>query len=178
MQLTRRDAVRALVTGGVLGGSGVAVSEITATGFPDDDSGPVTETEIATMRAAAEVVYPSEIDVSAGFIETYLRSLDGTRKRRTLETIDQLNTHSRREFGSRFFELRHLSTRESVLRSMGVDRVQSNPVGSLPSRIRYHIVNSLLYVLFTSPRGSELFGIRNPTGYGGGFATYREQLDE
>jgi hypothetical protein len=61
---------------------------------------------------------------------------------------------------------------------MGVGRVQSVSDGPLPSRITFHLVNTLLYALFSTPKGSALFGIRNPIGYGGGFATYREQFTD
>jgi len=43
------------------------------------------------------------------------------------------------------------------------------PDGTVPARIRYHLVNGLLYALFTSPVGTRLFGIRNPIGYPGGY---------
>jgi hypothetical protein len=52
---------------------------------------------------------------------------------------------------------------------MGVQSAESDSGGGVPERIRYHLVNSLLYALFTSPMGSELVGISNPTGHPGGY---------
>jgi uncharacterized membrane protein YbhN (UPF0104 family) len=61
------------------------------------------------------------------------------------------------------------------LRSLGVDRAASRREGNRAEQIRFYLVNSLLYLLFTKPRGSRLVGIENPDGHPGGFAVYSER---
>lgn len=177
MELTRRDAVRAVVATGLVSGGALAVSEGVANRESGTGDAELSTTEEATMRAVAEVVYPSQVTVSAEFVRTYLRSLDEERTRAVVRALEQLNDHAERTVGTPFHRIEAVSRRDTVLRSMGVDRVASSPDGTLPARIRYYVVNSLLYALFTTPKGSELFGIRNPVGHPGGFATYRQQLE-
>lgn len=179
MELTRRDALRAVVATGVVSGSALAVSERVANrdSGGGDAEAEVSAVEEATMQAVAEVVYPSQVTASPEFVETYLRSLAADRRRSVLRVLGELNDHAERTVGTPFHRLEDVSRRETVLRSMGVDRATSSPEGTLPARIRFHLVNSLLYALFTTPRGSELFGVRNPVGHPGGFATYRRQVE-
>jgi hypothetical protein len=57
---------------------------------------------------------------------------------------------------------------------MGVHTADPDSEGTDPERVRFHVVNELLYALYTSPTGGELVGIENPQGYPGGTASYRE----
>ena len=175
MELTRRDAIEALVAGGVVSAGTLAISEV-KTGFGSGaDNSEITETDLITMVALAEVVYPSEVDVSSGFIETYVNILPDGRRSSISDSVDQLNKYSRKIAGDPFHEISSVSKRDGLLRLLGVDKEQSKPKGSVPERIRFHLVNGLLYALFTSPKGSSLVGIEDPAGYPGGFATYSEQ---
>jgi hypothetical protein len=58
---------------------------------------------------------------------------------------------------------------------MAVDRTGSSPNGNIPERIRYYVVNQLLYGLYTAPTGGRLLGIENPVGHPGGFESYQKE---
>ncbi len=173
MRLTRRDAMRASVIGGVTIGGAVAVSEQVTDPTNESQRSDVTETDLLTLKAIAEVVYPAEVTITTGFLRAYLNRLSEDRQSMMSQTIIEVNEFSRSRVGSPYFEIKSTQIREALLRTMGVDRVQSKPTGTIPERVKYHLVNSLLYVLYTSPKGSQLVGIENPIGYPGGFATYR-----
>lgn len=173
MKLTRRDAIRASIAGGVATGGTLALSELTANSSSEVDDGESAEATLATMGAIAEVVYPSAVDASTGFLNTYLGTLGDDRRVPISTAVTDLNERVRKRYGSPYYELDSVAKREAVLRSMGVDRVRSDPTGTVPERVKYHLVNSLLYALYTTPKGAELVGIDNPVGHPGGFATYR-----
>lgn len=166
--LTRRDALEALAGGGLAAGGALAVSERAVDTEPPASSTDLSAVEVATAAAVAEVVYPSAVDVTTAFVERYLRGLDAERTAALIETVEDLNRHTRSRYGEAFHELDSRDKRDAVLRSLGVDRVRSVPTGTVPERVRYHLVNSLLYALFVTPKGGELVGISNPTGYPGG----------
>jgi hypothetical protein len=172
VRLTRRDAVKSLALGGLAGTGTVATSEFVV------DDGPTGSPELApqdvkTLRSVAEVVYPSAVEVTVGFLETSFRSLPAQRRAALSGTIEELNDYTRARYGDPFYGVTSVSTRDAILRSMGVNRAPSDPDGTVPQRVRYHLVNTLLYVLFSHPRGSTLAGIDSPVGHPGGFATYR-----
>ncbi len=173
MELTRRDALKALATGTGAAGTSVAVSELLATGSASEGPKTHTDEDIETLALVAEVIYPSEISVNTEFIETYLRGLTDEKQGAISRTVTQLDTVTRSRYGTSFSSTSNVSRRDSMLRSLGVHRVRSTPDGTVPAQIRYHLVNTLLYALFTSPTGSELVGIRSPRGHPGGFASYR-----
>ncbi|MFP4188543.1 MAG: twin-arginine translocation signal domain-containing protein, partial [Halobacteriales archaeon] len=65
MELTRRDALVALgVAGAATGGGAYAVSRL------DDQDG--ARSVVDRLAPVAEVVYPSEVDVTRDFLETYV----------------------------------------------------------------------------------------------------------
>lgn len=175
MRLTRRDALKALAVGGAAGSS-LAVSEALVADEPSSPAG-YTETDIETLYRVAEVVYPSEVEVTKAFVETYVRRLDAERQAALSRAAAQLNSVTNSRYNRTFSESPSVSRRESMLRSLGIHRVESAPDGTVPERVRYHLVNTLLYALFTSPTGSKLRGIESPRGHPGGFATYRTEDD-
>ncbi len=175
LTLTRRDAVAALIAGGVgVGAPALVVSEGTddhggASDLSDaDGSSDLTDAHVSTLVALAEVIYPSAVEATSRFVRTYAGNLPEDRRAAVAEAVSLLDDGARRYAGRDFADLA-ASQRDAVLRRMGVDTVESDPTGSAPARVRYHLVNSLLYALFTTPRGSELVGIQNPTGYPGGY---------
>ena len=169
-RLTRRDALAALAVGGVgLGGSAVLVSEVPEDATVDSDLG---DEAIATLVAVAEAVYPSAVQADESFVSTYARGLPSERRAGMAEAVAALDDGATRLTGSRFAAIPSASKRRSVLRRLGVDRARSAPDGTPPERILYHLVNSLLYALFSSPRGGDLVGIENPAGYPGGYEAY------
>lgn len=88
------------------------------------------------------------------------------------QTISDLNGYTVDANGEPFYEISSGSEKISILSSLGVENAKSDSTGGIPSRVRYYLVNGLLYALFTTPKGSKLVGIDNPRGYPGGFATY------
>lgn len=133
---------------------------------------PPSHTTSETTLAVAEVVYPPSIEISEGFVEGYLSRLREERVDRVARTASGLDRYARREFDIPFADLSK-TNRNQLLRHLGVDRVISRPEGTLAERVRYHLVNSLLYALFTTPKGSRLFEIENPVGYPGGLEDYQ-----
>lgn len=174
MKLTRRDALKAAAIGSVASGGGLAVSEaLVRTEFSDVDS-TLSEAELTTTRALAETIYPSEIEVTRGFIESYVDQLDDQRVECMARSVADLDEFASGRYGKQFHELSR-SARDSTLRSLGVNRAASRPDGNRSEQIRFYLVNSLFYLLFSRPKGSRLAGIENPDGYPGGFAVYSEQ---
>ncbi|WP_336325988.1 gluconate 2-dehydrogenase subunit 3 family protein [Halovenus sp. HT40] len=174
MELTRRDALLALGGGATLGVGALAVSERT-----EDDSadGTLDDGDLSTLLALAEAIYPAEVAPTMEFVRTYVEGHRQQRQHQIIEAIERLDAGSRRFTGSDFANLPE-SKRTVVLGRVGVDRAQSDPDGSVPERIRYHLVNSLLYALFSSPTGSELVGIENPTGHPGGYESLARTPEE
>jgi len=178
-RLTRRDALKA---GGVglLAGTGLTTIGSTLGDAPeavskDAENQDMTEMELKVLHAVAEVVYPPDVDVEIDFIGSYVGQLNARRTEQMQAAIAGLQSRSQSAYGERFENL-PIVAQESLLRWMGVDRVYPNPRGTLATRVRYHIVNGLLFALFTNPLGAGLFGIDNPLGYPGGY--YRGQDNE
>lgn len=177
MRLTRRDALEALAAGTVAGIGSLTVSEL-ATRLDDQGAEQqLQRVDIETAEAVADVVYPSEVTVSPEFIETYYSSMPDELRPKAIRAIQDLNSVSKRKFSTAFANVESRKTRDDMLRAVGVNRAQANPEGAVPERVRYFLVNSLLYALFTTPKGSKLFGIDNPKGYAGGFATFQTETE-
>jgi hypothetical protein len=132
----------------------------------------LTDDRVGTVQAVATVVYPSTVDATTGFVETYLGGLGSDRTAGIVRAAERLDERSQDRYGAAFARL-SIAERETLLTELGVDRVASDPNGSVPQRIRYHLVNELLYALFTSPTGSSRFGVENPVGYPGGYDSYQ-----
>jgi len=56
---------------------------------------------------------------------------------------------------------------------MSVDTADPVPDGDDVERVRYYVVNELLFALYSSPTGGELVGLENPRGNPGGLASYQ-----
>jgi len=171
MRLTRRDAVFGAATG-LLAGTGLTGLHEIRQNPPDEgttgQSESLTEEAVTTMVAVAEVVYPSSVEVTPGFVEGYVRTLDPDHVEAIVATTDALDDTARSVAGDRFSDLAH-SQREAVLRELGVGSIHPRRDGTVAARVRYHLVNGLLLALLTAPKGSQLFGIDNPLGYPGGY---------
>lgn len=185
MKLTRRDALAALGSlgaGSVAGCTGVSPPTADAPGDrpdgpdgPDTPSGDLDDDVVASIVAAAEVLYPSGVEGVPEFVETYAlgRVADRPRHRAGLaETVRDLDALARDWTGSPFAELSP-ERRDGLLRDVGADQVESDPDGPLPERLRFFVVNDLLYALYASPTGGRLVGIENPIGYPGGTESYQ-----
>lgn len=173
MELTRRDALVAL---GVIGSGTAALGTARRGVFDDLDEDEVTD----RLQAVAEAIYPSEVDVDRSFVSTYvmrrLRNRDEYVRAQS-DALQTLDVHARRQTGRSLTSLQP-SDRRSVLRTMGVHTAHPNPEGTPQERVRYYVVNDLLYVLFSTPTGGELVGCENPPGYPGGLEAYQRGPDE
>ncbi|WP_135819599.1 gluconate 2-dehydrogenase subunit 3 family protein [Halostella litorea] len=174
-ELTRRDALAALASGGVVVGAGAAGLRRSLADAPDDGVDLSAERERDLLFAVAEVVYPSELDGVREFVETYVAGRaddrDGYRAatREALATIDE----RARTWRDAEFPALPPDERDAHLREMGLHSADADPDGYESARIRYYVVNELLYALYSSPTGGELVGIENPQGHPGGGDTYR-----
>lgn len=195
MELTRRDALAALAVGGGAVAAGATVLQDRAgedteqvpgeSGTPTPGAAtPGDETltpdaglgahERETLLAVADVVYPSEVSGVEEFVTTYL---DGRAGRQSYalgatEAIDRLDEMGQDWHGGRFVDL-DPEARERLLREAGTDTAEADPEGSPTERIRYYLVNELLYGLYRSPTGGKLVGIENPQGHPGGIESYQ-----
>ncbi|MEF8842795.1 MAG: gluconate 2-dehydrogenase subunit 3 family protein [Haloarculaceae archaeon] len=174
MELTRRDAMLALAGGGVAVGAKAVGEEVAGTDAPTGDGASLSGTELATLVAAAEMLYPSAVDPSREFVETYTTRRFTDRATELRTAIRSLREAARRETGGRF-EALPVGRREAVLRATGADRAYPDPGGTTSQRLRYYVVNGLLYALYASPRGAELVGSANPEGYPGGQEAYQRR---
>lgn len=193
MRLTRRDALAALAAAGVTVGGGVVLTEAAADGEvagvdvpfgsggdgPDDDESgdgaapTLDDAALATLTAVAAVVYPSEVEGIDGFVETYVdgRLLDDPDREAGLaRALADLDDVARDWTDERFVDL-DADRRDSLLSALAVDTTEPDPDGRIEERIRYYVVNDLLYALYASPAGGELVGTPNPVGHPGGYRT-------
>lgn len=173
VRFTRRDALAAAAVGG--GGAAVAL----ATEFNDDapsaaSTARLTDASVTTAHAVATVVSPSAVDVTEQFVGTYLAGLSPDRTDGVVRAVDALDERARAQYGVAFARLSAVE-RETLLRELGVDRVASDADGTVAERVRYSLVNELLYALLTAPTGSRLFGVDNPVGHPGGFEGYQRE---
>lgn len=163
MELTRRDALAALAFAGV------------TTGCLEPEDAP--RDVVDGLSQVAEAIYPSEVEATGEFVETYVVGrlegregyLDGVRT--TLSDLDDAS-HELEDA-----ELSDLSPDEisGLLRRLGADEADPVPDGTLAERLRFHVVNELQYALYTTPVGGRLVGIENPVGHPGGLSSYRRE---
>ena len=197
MRLSRRDALAALAGLGAVGG-GAALVELgergppvadddadsdTATGEAERRTAEVDDEALAVLVAAAETLYPSEVEGHATFVETYVAGRverDPDHRAGLVSAVAELDAVARDWHGDGFPDLAR-ETRDRLLRDLGVDAADPDPEGSISDRLRFYVVNDLLYAFYTSPAGGKLAGIENPTGYPGGIQSYQrgpEALDD
>lgn len=176
MKLTRRDAMIALA-GGVGATAGVGgVTDV----FDRNAAVSLDSKRVDRLSAVADVVYPSEVDATREFVETYVvgRTEDRDDYRDGMvSAVDTLARESNREYGREVSRLAE-SRVERLLRELGVDTAHPVPDGTVAERIRYYVVNDLLYALYTTPVGGRLVGYENPDGYPGGTEAYQREGPE
>ncbi|EMA47284.1 gluconate 2-dehydrogenase subunit 3 family protein [Halococcus saccharolyticus] len=185
MELTRRDALAALAGGSVVGGGGAAAigrNESEPSGArteTDDGSSTAADAAFTTVRdplvATARVVYPDEITGIPRFVETYAlgRIEEREKYRRGVErAVAAIDDRAESWYDGRYASL-DAEDRDGVLREMGADTADPDPEGSTAERVRYYVVNELLYALYTSPAGGKLVGLENPQGHPGGHESYQ-----
>ena len=171
MELTRRDVLAALAAGGAAAGAGVSLA--TDPRAPKD--APLDDHDVDTLVAVADVVYPSEVDGVEPFVRQY--SVERVRGRPdyaagVADAVAALDEYSRTWRDDEFAAL-DASLADRTLSGFDVETADPDPEGSDRERVRYYLVNELLYALFSTPTGGELAGIENPQGHPGGTASYQ-----
>ena len=177
MELTRRDALAALVAAGVAGGA-LAVAD-SKSGEDSTPEGTLSQDEVTTLASLAEVVYPSEIEGIESFVATYVGGRVADREayaEGVREALSHLDAYAESWQDAEFADLDR-ATREAVLRSMDADAADPDPGGSDVEHVRYYAVNELLFALYASPTGGKLVGIENPQGHPGGIGSYQRGPD-
>lgn len=170
MRLTRRDALAVLAGAGIVGGGTVAT--LTREGVPDDT---LDEETLETLVAAAEVLFPSAVDGVPSFVRTYVEEKAAERQAfrdGVDEAATTLRTYANVWRETPFTDL-DPSARDDLLHRMGVHTADPVSDGTDPERVRFYVVNELLYALYASPTGGELVGIENPQGHPGGTESYQ-----
>jgi hypothetical protein len=171
-ELDRRDVLKALGAAGITVGGGAVLLEWA----DDDETEPVDDQQRRTLYAVAKTVYPSELDGIESFVEGYMSrrlQADAERAEGVVDAVAALDDYAR-EWEERDFGELESEKRDETLRSMGVDTADPVPDGAPRERVRYYLVNELLYGLYSSPTGGKLVGIENPQGYPGGTDSYQK----
>jgi hypothetical protein len=179
-ELSRRDAVVALgATGVATAGLGALTWEALEKGGSangdDDADGGTTATERETLIAAAEALYPSEVTGVDEFVETYVVGrLSGRPEheagvRAAARAIDE---YAHDWYDRPYAELDR-SDRQAVFDEWGLDAADPDPEGTDRDRVRYYLINELLYAFYSSPTGGDLVGLENPQGHPGGTGSYQ-----
>lgn len=169
--LSRRDAMVAL------GSAGVATAGLGALAWEtlEEDEESTTPTDRETLVAAAEALYPSEVSGIPEFVETYVvgRLQDRPEHREgVMSAARAVDEYARQWHDDHYAELDR-ETRQAVFDDMTVDAADPDPDGAKRQRIRYYLVNELLYAFYATPTGAKLVGLENPQGYPGGTESYR-----
>ena len=170
MKLDRRDVLKALSAAGVTVGGGAALLEWTA-----DENEQFDDHDRRTLHAVAGTVYPSELEGIDSFVDGYVSGrveADPERAEAISDAVNALDEYTREWEDAPFRELDD-GTRDETLRAMGVDSADPDPDGTPRERVRYYLVNELLYGLYSSPTGGELVGLENPQGHPGGTSSYQ-----
>ncbi|WP_276301204.1 gluconate 2-dehydrogenase subunit 3 family protein [Halorussus lipolyticus] len=175
MELTRRDALAAVAATGAAVGTGAILGDDLANPFAGNASEASPEDRLDTLLSVADVVYPAEVSGVEEFVRTYVLGRVEDRpayREEMVQALSTLDDYARTWHDDLFREL-DAGTRESVLDQMGVDTADPDPEGGDPARVRYYLVNELLYALYSSPTGGKLVGIENPQGHPGGSGSYQ-----
>lgn len=172
-ELTRRDALKALGAAGVTVAGGAAALSWTDVGEENETT--FGDHERRTVQAVASVVYPSEVEGVEAFVNSYVAGRledDPNRATSMADAVAALDGYAREWEDSDFVSL-DADRRHETLRGMGVHVTTPDPSGDPRQRVRYYLVNELLFALYSSPTGGRLIGIENPQGHPGGIESYR-----
>lgn len=186
MELSRRDVLSALsaASAGAVAGCSAPTSRDTAAGADgaaggdgaDDGTGTVVEDhEIETLVALGEAVYPSGVDGVGGFVREYSAERvrrDPAYERGVVDAVQRLDAYVEQFYSDPYADLSR-AERLAVLEQLSVDAADPVPDGEDRERIRYYLVNELLYAFYATPTGASLAGLENPPGHPGGTASYQ-----
>lgn len=179
MNLTRRDAIVALAASGVAVGGGSAIflslEDAPQEATENDAEQIITHDALRTLIAAAKVLYPSEVENIDTFVTRYVsgRATDNpAHANGIMAALEYLNDYTVAWFDEEFAALDRQG-RVDALHRMNADTADPDPEGSDVERVRYYIVNELLFALYSTPTGGELLGLENPQGHPGGLDSYQ-----
>ncbi|WP_435115209.1 gluconate 2-dehydrogenase subunit 3 family protein [Halolamina sp. C58] len=178
MRLTRRDALAALSAVGMSGAAGCSAPDADSWDEgPEDGDADIElgDDDLETLVALAGVLYPSEVENVGEFVAEWVRPRVRERPehgRGMLAAIATLNEYAENLEGAAYADL-DAGDREELLSYMAVDVADPDPEGDDDERVRYYLVNDLLFGLYASPTGASLAGLENPPGYPGGTASYQ-----
>ena len=173
MKLTRRDAIGALGAAGI---TALAGCESLTGGGPGEETASETGTgdtvpSMSSMAALADVLYPSDTEVTEEFLETYLygRMVDEEAYRSEVEAgIETLDSLAGNAHGSPFAQL-SAEQRVGLIENTDLRSGDSVEDGTDVQRVNYHLIDELLFAFYASPTGGELVGNLNPRGFPGGY---------
>lgn len=174
-RLTRRDALAVLTAIGVVTGGSVAAYRWGSGRSTRGRAVDLADREVATLNAIAAVLYPSNVTGIPSFVETYTVGRIRNRPNYAKNVKDALETIDRYAQDWYYSPYRSLSStsKDSLLRQIGIETSEPIPGGNDAERLRYYLVNELLFAFYTSPTGGELIGLENPQGYPGGLDSYQ-----
>lgn len=176
MELTRRDVLVALSASGLGSAAGCSGPQGGGGGEETDDGGQISEREVETLVAVAEVVYPSDVENVDGFVREYSARrvrADEEYGRGVAEAVRTLDDYVGNWHDEPYRSL-SAEDRAETLDGMAVDTADPNPEGTPRERVRYFVVNELLYAFYATPTGAGLAGLENPPGYPGGTRSYHQ----
>ena len=171
-ELSRRDAIVAL------GATGVATAGLGALAWEtleDDENEESPGDRRETIVAAAEALYPSEIDGIEAFVETYVVGRIQDREaylEEVRESARRLEEYAEYWYDEPFADLDRAG-RQQVFDEYGLADAEPDPDGNEVERVRYYLLNELLFAFYSSPTGGELVGLENPQGHPGGTDSYQ-----
>ncbi|ESP89803.1 gluconate 2-dehydrogenase subunit 3 family protein [Candidatus Halobonum tyrrellensis] len=174
MELDRRDLLTALAATGAGSTAGCSSTRRQAT-----DGGDVSDHDADTLVALAEVLYPSSVSNVGEFVREYSLervAADAEYAAGVAEAVGSLDEYVSEWHDVPYAELPTVE-RGEILRHMTVDTADPDPDGVARERIRYYLVNELLYAFYTTPTGAGLVGLENPPGHPGGTRSYRRGPD-
>ncbi len=172
-ELTRRDAIAALASGGVVAGGSALIWDSLDENANDEPT--FTDHHRELLGTVATVVYPSTVSGIPEFVKTYVVGRVSDQPDRLaglVDSLDYLDSYAKEWYDNPYIELSD-KRQEAVLSEMGADVSEPDPEGGDVERFRFYVVNELLYALYTSPTGGELLGIENPQGHPGGVESYQ-----
>ena len=175
MRLTRRDALAALTGAGIIaaGSAATVAHDRRWEGQPETS---LDEATVMTLVQAAEALYPSGLNGIDAFVRTYAEAKAPERpvfRSGVTEATSVIRSYADVWEDSTFGGL-DVSSRGDILHQMGVATADPMADGTDSERVRFYVVNELLYALYTSPKGGELVGIENPQGHPGGIESYQQ----
>ncbi|MFB6233896.1 MAG: gluconate 2-dehydrogenase subunit 3 family protein [Halopenitus sp.] len=186
MELSRRDVLSALSAasaGAVAGcsapknedGAGATDANTSDANGDHATDATVDDHDVDTLVALGVAVYPSGVEGVEGFVREYSAERvrrDPAYEAGVVDAVARLDEYVGQFYSEPYADLSR-SERLAVLEQLSVDDANPVPDGEDRERIRYYLVNELLYAFYATPTGASLAGLENPPGHPGGTASYQ-----